>query len=109
LRYDRRQLLLLATGAALACGRREPPPPAATELSELLGLEAHQRAWLDVLDEAERGELTAALAAGGATAAAPRAVALVLRVIGSRSRLFSYLGYPPLDDEPDVCDGLLKE
>jgi hypothetical protein len=106
LRYDRRQLLLLVAGAALACARREAPQP--SDLGTLLGLDENQRHWLEALSEAEREELAAALAAGGATAASPRSVALLMKVVGRRSRLFAYVGYPEMDDEPDLCDGLVK-
>ena len=104
--YDRRQLLLLVAGAALACVPREAPQ--ALDLATLLGLDADQRHWLDALTEPERVELAAALAAGAAAASSPRTVALLLKVVGRRSRLFAYVGYPEMDDEPDLCDGLVK-
>lgn len=85
-----------------------PPGPPRARLAALLGLTPAQAPWLDVLQQAEQAELHAALTARAGKPSA-RAVELVMKVINPRERLMAYVGYPPLPNHLEGCDGLIRE
>lgn len=106
---DRRTLLSLLGGVAAAglggCeGAVETPRDG---LTRLLELGANQVDWLDVLDEVEQTDLYAALTS--ANRATPRAVALLTKVLGPRSRLMAFVGYGQTANRRSACDGLFRE
>jgi hypothetical protein len=78
-------------------------------LSGLLGLRPGQESWLGDLTPLEQAELRRALGEGGRRPVAPRTVQLLARVLGRRSRLYDFLGYPQVQDQRSVCDGLMRE
>jgi len=106
---DRRSLLKLlggCTAAGLAgCAGAESPREGLARLFDLTG---EEQAWLDALNDGEQRELYDLLSAGDA-AGNPRAVRLVAKLLGPRSRLFAFVRYPPARDERSVCDGLVRE
>jgi hypothetical protein len=105
---DRRALLKLlggCTAAGLAgCAGGESPREGLVRLFDLSG---DERGWLDALTEAEQRDLYDRLT--GPEAASPQAVRLVAKMLGPRSRLFAFVGYPPVQDRRSVCDGLIRE
>lgn len=109
---DRRTVLHLVIGlmSSAALGESAILEPADVEtLSRLLGLGPGQEHWLADLTPLEQGQLRAALAAGGQQEAAPGTVQLLARVLGRRSRLYEFLGYPQAQDKRSMCDGLMRE
>jgi len=109
---DRRTVLQLVIGlmssAALGQGAVLDQVDVST-LSSLLGLEPGQEKWLSDLTPPEQAELRRALREGGQRPVAPRTVQLLARVLGRRSRLYDFLGYPEVQDRRSVCDGLMRE
>ena len=105
---DRRALLQLLGGCAAAglagCAALETPPDG---LIRLFGLEGDERAWVAALAEAEQRELYDLLT--GPDPAHARAVRLTAKLLGGRSRVFAFVGYPPVQDRRSVCDGLIRE
>ena len=106
---DRRSVLKLLggyTAAGLAgCAGAETPREG---LARLFDLSGEEQGWLDALNDGEQRELYYLLTAGGSVAN-PRAVRLVAKMLGPRSHLFAFVGYPPARDERSVCDGLVRE
>jgi hypothetical protein len=106
---DRRSLLKLIGGCTVAslagCAPTESPREG---LVRLLDLNGDEQPWLDALDGGEQRELYDLLS-GPEPAASPRAVALVAKLLGPRSRLFAFVRYPPVPDRRSVCDGLIRE
>ena len=105
---DRRALLKLVGGCAAAglagCAARETPHDG---LTRLFGLEEEERTWVTALAPAEQRELYDLLT--GPDPAHARAVRLTAKLLGGRSRLFAFVGYPPVQDRRSVCDGLIRE
>ncbi len=63
--------------------------------------------WLATLSHARQAQLLSALE--GDTAAIPGALDTLVRLLGPRSRLFAYVGYPEATDKMTLCDGLFRE
>ena len=105
---ERRALLKLLGGCAAAglagCAARETPHDG---LIRLFGLDGDERAWLAALAAPEQRELYDLLT--GPDPANARAVRLTAKLLGGRSRLFAFVGYPPVQDRRSVCDGLIRE
>ena len=105
--YRRALLKLLGgcTAAGLAgCAAAETPREG---LERIFDLSGDERRWVDALTEAEQRDLFERLT--GPEAASPQAVRLVAKMLGPRSRLFAFVGYPPAQDRRSVCDGLIRE
>lgn len=106
---DRRSLLKLLGGCTAAgvagCAGTETPREG---LARLFDLDRGEQAWLNALSGDEQRELYELLS-GPAPASDPRAVRLVTKLLGPRSRLFAFVRYPPAGDERSVCDGLVRE
>jgi hypothetical protein len=96
--------LSASLAAAPACTRRDADPRAG--LLRLLELTPTETVWLATLTEAEQAELYEALVTATPS---PRAVQLMVKLLGSRDRLFEYVGYPVLPNRLNGCDGLLRE
>jgi hypothetical protein len=110
-RPDRRSFLrsaLALPGVALAGCNTRPADPRG-ELVQRLGLGSEQDAWLNDLSDAQQRELLSALSPGASRDVLVRAEALLMKVIGPRDRLFSFVGYPRTARHRSVCDGLLRE
>lgn len=105
---ERRALLKILGGCAAAglagCAARETPHDG---LIRLFDLEGEERAWLAALPSTEQRELYDLLT--GPNPADARAVRLTAKLLGGRSRLFAFVGYPPVPDRRSVCDGLIRE
>ena len=105
-----RRTFCFALAAAIttspACRRGAPPEPR-DGLAQLLGLEGDELAWLDALPAEQQAELYTALTSGEPPSR--RTVDLIMRVLGRRERLFAYVGYPPLPNQLEACNGLLRE
>lgn len=99
---DRRRLLLLLGGFLVACGGRS-----GGDLPSRLGLDREMESWLATLSHAQQAQLLSALE--GDTAAIPGALDTLVRLLGPRSRLFAYVGYPEATDKMTLCDGLFRE
>ena len=100
---------MLAIGAAVvgpSCAPTPAEPPQAA-LARLIGLRPDEVAWLDALSDAEQRVLHDALTVSGPRA--PKAIDLLMKVLGPRDRLFAYVGYTPLPDRLRACDGLIRE
>jgi hypothetical protein len=109
-RHDRRAFLqsaLAVPGVAWAGCRRSRP--LAEELALRLGLHSDQRAWLNDLTAEQQRDVLSALSPGASRKVQARAERLLMKVIGPRDRLFSFVGYPPTARQRTVCDGLLHE
>lgn len=106
---SRRGLFRLAFGSAVAsgCARIAPEAPVRTRLAARLGLEPGQAAWLDGVRERRQERLLGALDDDAPLGA--EALDSLRDVIGPRSRLFAYVGYPEVADRRSVCDGLVRE
>lgn len=63
--------------------------------------------WLATLSQAQQAQLLSALE--GDTAAIPAALDALVHLLGPRSRLFAYIGYPEATDKMTLCDGLFRE
>lgn len=92
-------------GAGCRAGRSDEPPREG--LVRLLGLEGSEPAWLDALAEGRQRQLYEALLSGEPPA--QETIELLMRIFGRRERLFAYVGYPPMPDRLEGCDGLLRE
>lgn len=105
---DRRALieLLLAGAVACAVGCRASETPEAG-LARLFDLDANELQVLDALSEPERHELYTNLIEGGEVTG--RTVDLVMKLIGSRSAVFAFVGYGIVPPRMGVCGGLLRE
>ena len=105
---ERRALLKLIGGCAAAglagCAGPETPHDG---LVRVFDLQPDERTWLAVLSEAEQRELYDLLS--GSNPADARAVRLTAKLLGGRSRVFAFVGYPPVADRRSVCDGLIRE
>jgi len=105
----RRDFGRLVGGAALApvwsCRRAAAPPQS---LAQILGLEGAERSWIERLTPDERRELREALERP-ADQSRDRAADRLFSIVGSRSRLFAFVHYPPVNDQRGLCDGLLQE
>jgi hypothetical protein len=73
---------------------------------EQLGLDATEASWLEGLRPRQIAALALALSAGKLEG---RELDLLVGLLGPRSRLFRYVGYPDRADTPSVCDGALRE
>jgi hypothetical protein len=99
----------MALAAGLGCrGSREVAEAPRAGLIRLLGLQPSESGWLDALNEQQQHELHAALAAFPPRISG-RTLDLTLKVIGRRDRLYPYVGYPPMPNEIEGCDGLIRE
>jgi|SRR5687767_6500651 len=105
---DRRALLKLLAGCTAGglagCAADETPREGLVRLFDL-GREEH--GWVDTLSDAEQRELYQHLS--GSEPANARAIRLTAKLLGGRSRLFAFVGYPPVPDRRSVCDGLIRE
>jgi hypothetical protein len=105
---NRRALLRLlggCTAAGLAgCAAEESPRDGIVRLLDLSG---DERQWVDTLSDSEQRELHALLS--GSDPAGPRAVRLIQKMIGRRSRLFAFVGYPQVPDRRNLCNGVIRE
>jgi hypothetical protein len=106
---DRRAfcLALACSIAGSGCRAGRPDEPPREGLARLLGLEGSEAAWLDALAEGRQRQLYDALLSGEPPA--QETIELLMRVFGRRDRLFAYVGYPPMPDRLEGCDGLLRE
>lgn len=105
---DRRTVLkLLGCSAAGLAGCAEPEAPR-EGLARLFALQGDEQRWLDALSQTEQADLHRALT-GSRPEADARTIRLVLKLLGPRSRLYTFVGYPTAADQPSVCDGLLRE
>ena len=106
---DRRTLLRLLGGSLAAgvagCGTAETPRAG---LARIFNLAADEQRWLDALTDAEQRELYD-LVANPEFAGNRRAVSLIAKLLGPRSRLFGFVRYPAVQDKRSVCDGLVRE
>ena len=105
---DRRALLMLIGGCAAAglagCATTEAPDDG---LVRLFDLQPDERKWVATLSDTEQRELYDLLS--GSDPADARAVRLTAKLLGGRSRVFAFVGYPPVQDRRSVCDGLIRE
>ena len=105
---NRRALLRLlggCTAAGLAgCGGAETPGEGIVRLLDLSG---DERRWVDTLNDTEQRELYGLLT--GSDPASPRAVGLIQKMLGRRSRLFAFVRYPQVQDRRSLCDGVIRE
>ena len=105
---ERRALLKLIGGCAAAglagCAGAETPHDG---LVRVFDLQPSERAWVGALSAAEQRELYDRLS--GSAPADARAVSLTAKLLGGRSRVFAFVGYPPVPDRRSVCDGLIRE
>jgi hypothetical protein len=62
---------------------------------------------VDVLNDGEQRELHGLLS--GSDPANPRAVRLIQKMIGRRSRLFAFVRYPQVADRRSLCNGVIRE
>lgn len=110
---DRRafcRALAASIAGTIACsppGRRPTGSPR-ERLIRALGLKETEIEWLSSLSEKEQEELIAGLESPAA-GSADRTTALLMKLLGRRDRLFAYVGYPPLPDRLEGCDGLIRE
>jgi hypothetical protein len=106
---DRRAVLKLLGGCTVAgiagCSPAETPREGIARLFDLAG---DEQAWIDALSQDEQRELYDLLA-DPEPEANPRAVRLVSKMLGARSRLFAFVRYPAALDRRSVCDGLIRE
>jgi hypothetical protein len=105
----RRTLLRLLGGSLAAgvagCGAAETPREG---LARVFGLAAGEQRWLDALSAAEQRELYD-LVSNPESVANRRAVSLIAKLLGPRSRLFGFVRYPAVQDKRSLCDGLVRE
>ncbi len=108
---DRRTLIKLLAGSAMSVGLFgcEATGPPAERLARLLGLSDAEQEWLVDLTIDDQAELAGALAGPGNAPMTPRTIDLATKIIGRRSRLFAFVGYPGVPDARSVCDGLVRE
>jgi len=92
-----------AVAGWVGCAQPESPRQG---LVRLLGLNSNEIAWLDVLSDDEQRELHERLSDSQGNT---RTIQLVARVLGPRSRVFAFLGYPALANRRSVCDGTVRE
>jgi hypothetical protein len=113
LMIDRRafcRALAASIAGTIACsppGRRPTGSPR-ERLIRVLGLEGPEIEWLSSLSDKEQEELIVGLESPAA-GSADRPTSLLMKLLGRRSRLFAYVGYPDMSDRLQGCDGLIRE
>jgi hypothetical protein len=105
-----RRTLLRLLGGSLAAGVAgcSPAETPREGLARLFDLAGDEQRWLDALSTAEQRELYN-LVANPESVVNRRAVSLIAKLLGPRSRLFGFVRYPGVQDKRSLCDGLVRE